>query len=310
VKSQMASFLATQSVWLVPVLLGLLVLVSVVLVLVLSKAGKAARVVDTREEDTHRFFNEKSELELRLAEQADRMRMIAEVHDAAAVSITSLISQAEGARFGATADPQLASRAAAAIADSARLVLNDIRRVVNSSRDGVAEVDTMPSLVSIHDLFTAMNESGIIVRFEETGTPFAIAPSAELAIFRILQEGLNNARSHGGPGTSVKVSMGWSAQGLQLRLDDDGTRAKRRFADDASGAYTASDDQAALVEILSGRGMRDMKNRTEAFGGVFSAHRVPGVGFSVSAAFPTLRFHNGIHGVNVQGTQATERSVG
>jgi signal transduction histidine kinase len=306
----MTSFLATQSVWLVPVLAGVVLVLAIVLVAVLRKTKKAAVVVDTREEDTHRFFTEKSELELQLAEQADRMRMIAEVHDAAAVNITSLISQAEGARFGATADPQVASRAASAIADSARLVLNDIRRVVNASRDGVAEVDTMPSLVSIHDLFTAMNESGIVVRFEETGTPFPIAPSAELALFRILQEGLNNARTHGGPGTTVKVSMSWSAQGLQLRMDDDGTRAKRRFADDSSPGYTAGDDQAALVEILSGRGMRDMKNRTETFGGVFSAHRVPGVGFSVSAAFPTLRFHNGVHGVNIQGADATERSVG
>ncbi len=306
----MASFLAAQSVWLVPVLLGLLLSAVGVLIFLGKKVSSAKDVVDTKEEDTHRFFTEKTELELQLAEQADRMRMIAEVHDAAAVTITSLISQAEGARFGATADPQVASRAAAAISDSARLVLNDIRRVVNVSRDGVAEVDTMPSLVSIHDLFTTMNESGIVVRFEESGTPFTIAPSAELAIFRIFQEGLNNARTHGGPGTSVKVTMNWSAQGLQLRMDDDGTRAQRRFADDQSPAYTASDDQAALVEILRGRGMRDMKNRTEAFGGVFSAHRVPGVGFSVSAAFPTLRFHNGVHGVNVSTPSATEQTVG
>lgn len=306
----MASFLATQSVWLVPVLLGLFLLAAAGLFFFARKVTSAKDVVDTKEEDSHRFFSEKSELELLLAEQADRMRMIAEVHDAAAVAITSLISQAEGAKFGATADPQVASRAAAAIADSARAVLNDIRRVVNVSRDGAAEVDTMPSLVSIHDLFEAMNESGIVVRFEESGTPFTVAPSAELAIFRIFQEGLNNSRTHGGPGTTIKVTMNWSAQGLQLRMDDDGTRAQRRFADDHSPAYTASGDQAALVEILRGRGMRDMRNRTEAFGGVFSAHRVPGVGFSVSAAFPTLRFHNGVHGVNVKASEATERPLG
>jgi len=65
-----------------------------------------------------------------------------------------------------------------------------------------------------------------------------------------------------------------------------------------------------LVEVMRGRGMREMKTRTEAFGGVFSAHRVPGVGFNVSAAFPTLRFHNGIHGVNTRSEDADERSVG
>ena len=243
-----------------------------------------------------------TELEVKLSEQADRMRVISDVHDAAAATLTSLISQAEGARFTAVSDPQVASRAAEAIADSARAVLNDIRRVVNVSREGSEDVANMPSLVSIHDLFDAINQSGITVKFEESGEPFSITPSAELAIFRILQESLNNSRAHGGPGTTVKVAMSWSAQGLHVRVDDDGTRAQRRFRSPEDAAYTVEDDAAALVEVLSGRGMKEMQTRTETFGGVFSAHRVPGVGFSVSAAFPTLRFHNGIHGVNTLGS--------
>jgi len=181
-----------------------------------------------------------------------------------------------------------------------------MRRVVNVARDGVSEVDDRPSLTSMHDLFEAMSESGIVVKYEETGTPFELAPSAELALYRIVQEGLNNSRTHGGPGTTVKVSLAWTKQGLQLRLDDDGIRAKRRFSAEEASGYTIQDDQAALVEALNGRGLQEMKTRTEAFGGVFSAHRVPGVGFSVSSAFPTLRFHNGIHGVNVRSTGLPE----
>ena len=152
----------------------------------------------------------------------------------------------------------------------------------------------------MNGLFEAMTESGIVVDFEERGEAFPVAPSAELAIFRILQEALNNSRTHGGPGTVVKVSMSWSQQGLHLRVDDDGIRAQRRFAADDAPVYTVADDQAALVEIMSGRGIKDMKTRTEAFGGVFSAHRVPGVGFSISVAFPTLKFHNGVQGVNTR----------
>jgi signal transduction histidine kinase len=304
----MSSFLAAQSLWLVPTLAGITAL-AIVLALVFGKRAIAsATALTNRADDTQQSMADRAELELRLVEQADRMRLIAEVHDAAAATVTSLISQAEGARFGATSDPEVASRAAAAIADQARSALNDMRRVVNVARDGVAQVDNMPSLSSVGDLFDAMNESGIVVKFEETGTSFDVAPSAELAVFRILQEALNNSRTHGGPGTTVKVTMAWSVQGLQLRIDDDGIRAQRRFQADAT--YTIADDQAALVEVMRGRGMREMKTRTEAFGGVFSAHRVPGVGFNVSAAFPTLRFHNGIHGVNTRPEEAGERSVG
>ena len=296
----MSDFLATQSIWLVPTLLGAL-LVAVGVALWLWRQSRAgATTTSTSAESAFEDYVERSELEVTLAEQADRMRVISEVHDAAAATLTSLISQAEGARFTAVSDPQVASRAAEAIADSARAVLNDIRRVVNLSRDGAEEVESLPSLVSIHNLFEAMNSSGISVTFEETGSPFPVTPSAELAIFRILQESLNNTRAHGGPGTTVKVGMSWSAQGLHLRVDDDGTRARRRFLSPDEAGYTIEDDAQALVEILSGRGMKDMKTRTETFGGVFSAHRVPGVGFSVSAAFPTLKFHNGVHGVNTQ----------
>lgn len=300
-------FLQEQSAWLVPVL-AVLALGGVTAAIVFGRAARQARgVVAERAEGRATTLADRADLESLLVEQGDRMKLIAEVHDAAAATVTNLISQAEGARFGATSDPQVASRAAAAIADSARSALNDMRRVVNVARDGAADVDGRPSLTSMHDLFEAMSESGIVVKYEEVGTPFDLEPSAELALFRIVQEGLNNSRTHGGPGTTVKVAMAWTHQGLQLRLDDDGIRAKRRFSAEEAAGYTVQDDQAALVEALAGRGLQEMKTRTETFGGVFSAHRVPGVGFSVSAAFPTLRFHNGIHGVNLRNAGSDER---
>ena len=300
----MSDFLATQSIWLVPTLAGAVVVALGVIAWLLVRPSANSEESQKAGNDAFEDYLEKSELEGKFAEQVDRMRMISEVHDAAAATLTGLISQAEGAKFTAVSDPQVASRAAEAIADSARSVLSDIRRVVNLSRDGAQDAEDLPSLVSIHNLFEAINDSGVTVKYEESGKPFAITPSAELAIFRILQEGLNNARTHGGPGTTVKVGMGWSAQGLHVRMDDDGTRAKKRFTADEGAGYTVEEDAGALVEILSGRGMKDMQTRTETFGGVFSAHRVPGVGFSVSAAFPTLKFHNGIHGVNTQSTSS------
>jgi signal transduction histidine kinase len=295
----MARFILQNSLWLVPALLGMLVLSLGALLWVFRVKTRAPVTPNFRDENLQAFL-EKSDLEMVIAEQADRMRMIAEVHESAAASLTTMISQAEGAAFTATSDPQVASRAAKALADSARTTLSDVRRVVNSSRGGLQEVEALPSLVSIQDLFSAIRESGIAVGFEETGKPFELAPSAELAIYRILQESLNNARSHGGPGTTAKITLAWGLQGLHVRVEDDGTRTQRRFASDEGAGYTIEEDQSALTEVLEGRGMKDMMNRTEAFGGVFSAHRVPRVGFSVSAAFPTIKFHNGVHGVELR----------
>ena len=251
--------------------------------------------------------NQRIDAELRLAEMADRMRLITDVHDSAAVSINQVIAQAEGAKFAADANPEVVTRAAAQIADTARKVLNDLRRVVNAGRAGVAEVAAGPSIATMQELFTSIEESGLVVRYEESGQSFSLGSSAEIALFRIVQESLNNVRRHGGPGTTVKVSMSWSANGLQLRIEDDGTRVKNQLREQLGEetGYSIADDQKALTEILNGRGMRDMKARAETFGGVFSAHRVPGIGFTVSASFPTLRFHNGIHGVGTDTAQAS-----
>jgi len=251
--------------------------------------------------------NQRIDAELRLAEMADRMRLITDVHDSAAVSINQVIAQAEGAKFAADANPEVVTRAAAQIADTARTVLNDLRRVVNAGRAGVAEVAAGPSIATMQELFTSIEESGLVVRYEESGQSFSLGSSAEIALFRIVQESLNNVRRHGGPGTTVKVSMSWSANGLQLRIEDDGTRVKNQLREQLGEetGYSIADDQKALTEILNGRGMRDMKARAETFGGVFSAHRVPGIGFTVSASFPTLRFHNGIHGVGTDTAQAS-----
>ena len=110
---------------------------------------------------------------------------------------------------------------------------------------------------------------------------------------------------HGGTGTEAKVSFSWTRDGLQLLVDDDGIRAKARRAgldSDAINrdtAYTIDDDLHALTSNFSGAGLTQMKQRAELYGGVFQARTVPGVGFSVSVIFPALRFHNGVHSVNL-----------
>jgi signal transduction histidine kinase len=226
--------------------------------------------------------------------------MVTEAHAEALQSLESLISEAEGASYGATTDPLVAYRAAESIADSARVTLNSVKKVVSSSGE-VKSVGSEPTISGLTTLFQALEESSIPVSYQEIGTAFSLPAEAELEVYRILQECLNNCRMHGGPGTAVSVELSWTAQGLRLRVDDDGARAARRFS---SGELPApAQEYVPLSDILSGRGMTNMKNRAEALGGVFSAHRIPGVGFSVSVAFPTLKFQDGFGPGSSEGPQ-------
>lgn len=246
---------------------------------------------------------ERIELELTLAEQGSRLRMTRELHDIAVHSVSGIITQADGARYAATQDPSAAARSAAVIADAARDTLADLRRAATVARAGEEEPAPQLGLAGVEELFGAMRDSGLEVEFRENGDRHELRDGAELAIFRILQEALANALDHGGPGTHATVTMTWTDDGLQLLVDDDGTRARAiragldPYEEAQRAGYTVGDDLAALTRTPSGRGITEMRERAELFGGVFEAHDVAGVGFTVQAVFPAIRHHNGVHGV-------------
>ncbi|MEO6200881.1 MAG: ATP-binding protein [Cryobacterium sp.] len=244
-------------------------------------------------------------LELALAEQRGRLSVVGELQDGAVLSVARLISQAEGAKYTAAKDPSTAVRAAAALVVDGRVALADMRRVLTILRVDDTAARPEPDLQSAEGLVRVMRDAGLKVRHEESGERFPLKPGAELALYRILQSALSNSLTHGGVGTDVRIALTWTRDGLQLLVDDDGIRAaaRRQSAHDddiaARTAYTIDDDLKALSGTFAGGGITQMRERTQAFGGVFSAATVPGVGFSVSAIFPSLRFHNGVHGVNL-----------
>lgn len=246
------------------------------------------------------------DLEFTLAEQNGRLRIIRELHEVAAHELSVLISQSDGARYAGAKDPKAAVRAAGVIGDAARSILASVRRVMTVVREGEAEVEVQPQLKSASGLFKVMREAGLDITFEESGDRFEMKPGAELSIYRILQESLDNALTYGGSGTQVKVAFTWTEDGFGVVIDDDGVRAESRRAGldpneiSRTGGYEIEDDLAALTGVISGPGITEMRERTELFGGVFSAIQIPGVGFSVSASFPSLRYHNGVHGVNLE----------
>jgi len=279
-----------------------LLIVAVVLVVLWRRARRTERAASAERNELER---DRIDLELSLAEQTGRLRIIRELHELAAHSVSVIITQADGARYAATADPAVATRTAIAIAEAARATLADLRRVMTVVRDGEADAAPQPSLSSARELFKVMRGAGLEVEFVEAGTRLDLKQGAELAVYRILQEALSNALSHGGPGTNARVSFKWIEQGLEVLVDDDGFRAEalRNGLDPNLEAqqrsYSQEDDLAALTQAPVGRGITEMRERTELFGGVFSARTVPGVGFSVSAIFPALKYHNGVHGVKL-----------
>lgn len=273
----------------------------VLLVLWLVASGSRRREHSRR----MRAETEAAESVLALRERDGRLRIVRELHEVAAHSMSSLVRQAEGASFAAGGDPAAAGRAAASIADAARSALAELRRTVTVIGENEVNVTSQPYFKSTRELFAEMREAGLVLVYEETGHRFPVQRAAELAVHSILQEALSNALKYGGPGTQVRVSAAWRGDSLHLLIDDDGVRAQaRREGLDPNEvsqqrAYDLQEDLSALTGDVAGPGISEMRERVQLFDGVFQAYPVPGVGFSVSAVFPNLRFNNGVHSVDV-----------
>jgi len=88
-----------------------------------------------------------------------------------------------------------------------------------------------------------------------------LAPDEEIEVFRIVQEGLANARKHAGA-RSAEVSIAYRGGRRVVRVRDDGTG----FENDGVGA---------------GQGLRNMRLRAASIDGVFSLVSAPGRGTAI-----------------------------
>lgn len=299
----MSSWIAANSdvASVIAIIVGIVLLAAVVLFAVTARNTRLlSRELDQADDRV-------ADLEAQLAAQVTRLTIIRELHEVAVLSLTGMIRQADATRYVVETDPAVVSRTAGQIADAARSTLADLRRTVSIAAEGGTRAVVIPSLTTIATLLDAHRGRGLQISFAESGDRFDLPQGAEVAVYRIVEEALTNALHFGGEGTDVVVSLTWTEQGLQVLVDDDGVlaEARRQGLDPAEVSqqrrYSVQNDLNALVEVVTGEGITEMRTRADAFGGVFAAYSVPGVGFSVSAIFPKLRYDNAVHTVNLQG---------
>ncbi len=128
-----------------------------------------------------------------------------------------------------------------------------------------------PTLADLDGLAETLRLSGLEVAVHTTGERRRVLPAGgELAAYRIAQEALTNTLRHGGPAARAAVTLAWTAEGLELTVDDDGHGA----ASSPSSAGT-------------GNGLRGMAERARLFGGTLEAGPpATGVGWRVTATLP------------------------
>ncbi|MCZ7425461.1 histidine kinase [Micromonospora sp. WMMA1949] len=184
-----------------------------------------------------------AEQQLRLdqARQLERGRIAREMHDVLAHRISLLSLHAGALEFRPDAPPEEVARAAGVIRASAHAALQDLREVIGVLRAEVGSEATperpQPTLADVPALVAESRDAGVRVGVvDEVSQPEAVPAAIGRSAYRIVQEGLTNARKHapgavvtvrlaGGPGHGlvVEISNPWPVGGPATAIPGTGT---------------------------------------------------------------------------------------
>ncbi|MDT0300778.1 sensor histidine kinase [Streptomonospora wellingtoniae] len=199
--------------------------------LVLSLRERAARA-----ETEARLRTEQAQLHAR--EQIAR-----EMHDVLGHRLSLLSVHAGALEYRPDAPAAEIAGAASVIRESAHRALQDLREVIGVLRAPVGELP-QPTLADVSGLVSESAAAGMRVALDDEVTgrvPGTVGRTA----YRIVQEGLTNARRHA-PGARVRVSLrGGPGKGLSVEVANTAPGAGRAGGSGGTGGSGSGEDGAA-----------------------------------------------------------------
>lgn len=228
--------------------------------------------------------------ERRLAAQDERTRIAREMHDIVAHSLSSIIAQADGARYasaaGHTGDGSsggamgsvgvgesrgISEQTLDTIAVTARDSLTQMRSLLGVLRTDEQTVYTpAPTLAEVPSLVEQVRASGVAVDFAGvSGSAHGTLPQgAELAAYRVVQEALTNVLKHARDTPLMHVALGWDRKGLGISV------------------YNLAPQSQCVPVPGTGNGLRGMTERVTMYGGTLNYGPDVRGGFTVIAHLP------------------------
>lgn len=187
--------------------------------------ARRALLVSLRE----RALRAESEQGRRVAEARtlERTKMAREMHDVLAHRLSLLATYAGALEYRPDSSPEKLAQAAGVIRTGVHQALDELREVISVLRDG--EIDELPGgrpQPTFGDLDALVQESrdaGSAISYDaEVSAAESLPPATGRTAYRVVQEGLTNARKHAA-GRPVKVVVrGRPGDGLVIELTNPG----------------------------------------------------------------------------------------
>ncbi len=186
----------------------------------------------------------------------ERARISREMHDIVAHSLSVMVALSDGAAMSVTRAPGDAQEAMEQTSKVGRQALGEVRRLLGVRRDSDhLDMAPMPGVGELDDLIGQVRATGLPVDLVIVGKPLALPPSAQLSIYRVVQESLTNVLRHAHAATWATVTLRYLPSGVEVEVDNDDL------------------GQDLGEPGRPGRGLAGMRERAASFGGTLEASR-------------------------------------
>jgi len=201
----------------------------------------------------------------------ERARIARELHDIAAHDLSAIVVQAGAADRLVDGNPAAAKAVLRDIRGQGRQTLAALRQLVGIMRDsGGTDVGgraPQPGRARIGDLVALARAAGMAVDAEITGVELPVPAQVDLAVYRVVQESLSNARQHA-PGAAVTVHVSHDGDSFQITVRNGPSR------------------YAPRADPAGGHGLAGMRERVRQAGGRLALGPTPDGGWFVHATLP------------------------
>lgn len=205
------------------------------------------------------------------ATEAERARWARELHDETLQALAGLRIGLGAARKGK--DHTRLEQAVDDAVGELQITIDNLRAIISDVRPG--SLDELGIGPALEDLARRFERRGLAVElvvdpeYEQKPAPIRLVPELETAIYRTIQEALNNALKHSGSDhATVKLT---DKKGIiRVTVDDEG-----------QGLDATPSEE--------GFGLTGMRERASLLGGALRITSRPGAGVTVTAEFPVQR---------------------
>jgi signal transduction histidine kinase len=222
-----------------------------------------------------RKVQDEHEAATRRAIDLERARIASELHDVVTHNVSVMMVQAGAARKVLGSPRQdaagLAEDALLAVEASGRTAMTELRTMLSllspaEDGSGDALLTPQPGLADVSALVDRVSAAGLPVELHSSLPPGGLPPGLDLALYRVVQEGLTNVLRHAG-GAPTVVRISGRLEQLVITVSDDGSGTSGGGAE-------------------PGRGLLGLRERVALYGGAVDSGPRPGGGWRLCATIP------------------------